>query len=143
MRLTPVTLRVAWLLIAFTAAACAGDFVNHRFDLPGATAERLEVRDASGAIVKIITDRPTIQAFDAAVDRIDRRFDDIWDKSGVAQYRVELLGSDGMPVGSLTVSAKYIRYIPGKGAAKINTDEHELLLRILGLPAVPQRKHGV
>jgi hypothetical protein len=71
MRQTASALRLACLLTLFTEASCAGDFVNHRFDFPGANTARLEVRDASGAVIRNITDRPTIQAFDAAVDRID------------------------------------------------------------------------
>lgn len=142
MQQTPFAWGLGCLLVLFTAS-CAGDFVNHRFDFPGTTVARLEVRDASGAVIRSITDRPTIQAFDAAVDRIDRWFDDIWDKSGASQYTVELLGPNDVSVGTLYVSAKYIRYVPGKGAAKINTSEREQIQRILGLPSTPHRKHGV
>lgn len=69
----------------------------------------------------------------SAVDQIDRWFDDIFGNSGVPQYTVNLIRLEGVTVGSLIIGAKYIRYVPGKGAAKINRNEHERLLRILGL----------
>ena len=113
--------------------SCAGDFVNDRFDLPANEAKRLDVQDASGAVVKTIMDPSTIKAFDSAVDQIDRWFDDIFGASGAPQYRVQIHRDGGVWVGSLSISARYVRYVPGKGAAKITQTEREQLLRILQL----------
>jgi hypothetical protein len=115
------------------AASCAGDFVNHRFDLPASDAARLDVHDSAGVLIKTIGDPYSIKAFDSAVDQIDRWFDDIFDASGAAHYRVEVIRDGDVWVGSLSISASHVRYVPGKGAAKITQNEREQLLRILGL----------
>lgn len=130
--MTSTVLRRSAVIAFITTASCAGDFVNHRFDLPGSGAAELNVLDSSGALLKTISDPNTIKAFDSAVDQIDRWFDDIFGASGTPQYTVQLVRNKAS-VGSLSISAKYVRYVPGKGAAKINQKEREHLLRILGL----------
>jgi hypothetical protein len=46
---------------------------------------------------------------------------------------VDRIRHEGVKVGTRSISAKYVRYVPGKSAAKINRNERERLLRILGL----------
>jgi hypothetical protein len=119
------------VLVTVMTLSCAGDFVNHRFDLPISSAIRLEVRDSSGAVVRSITDAATIRTLDVSADRIDRWFDDIFGGPKTPDCTVDLFGEREW-IGTLTIFPRRIHYVPGKGGAKVSLREHDELLRILG-----------
>ena len=108
--------------------------------LPIGEAERLTIRGPDDAVVGTVSDRAKIEELNVTLDSLDGWFDDIFSESGQPLASVELVGASG-PFGKLYVSDTHVRYVPGKGAARLSRAQRDRILSLVGLPNTQGLRH--
>ena len=95
--------------------------------------EQLVVRDAQQRVVRTISDQQTMRAFVASLPTW-YDFDDIWGKTGTAEYSIEYVGG-GRYYDRVTLTTRsYFIHEGGKAAAKLSKQQRAAIIQVLGLP---------
>jgi len=132
-----MTTVVLTLLLLISLEGCTPDTpASHRTHAPSEIdswlkgVEALEVSTADGRVLRRVSDPAVMRAFVSLLPRYE--FDDIFDESGAAEYRVRLLGPEYSNDHFIWFSKTHVRYIP-KGAARLEQGERAKILSALGV----------
>jgi len=133
-----MTTVVLTLLLLISLEGCAPDTpASHRTPATSEIdswlqgVEALEVSTADGRVLRRVSEPAVMRAFVSLLPRYE--FDDIFDESGAAEYRVRLLGPEYSKYDHfIWFSKTHVMYIP-KGAARLEPGERAKILSALGV----------